>query len=174
MLAVAAALPVIAAAPSSGIAVGDKVTAFHPDHITGPHKGTDTCLPCTYGARPQVQVWLHGEDMKVVEPMAKVLNAKAVTNKNFKALLVFVTGDKAGTSKRITDMVAKTGYDQISTAILPKNSEYVKDYKISLDPEVTNTVFVYKDRTVKEKFVNWKADDKGITAFKQAVNKIAG
>ncbi len=29
----------------SGLNVGQGVTPFHPQHVTGPHKGTDACPP---------------------------------------------------------------------------------------------------------------------------------
>lgn len=29
----------------SGLGVGEKVTPFHPYHVSGPDKGTDTCPP---------------------------------------------------------------------------------------------------------------------------------
>lgn len=35
----------VAFAPDSGLKVGDHVSAFHPQHVTGPHKGTDACPP---------------------------------------------------------------------------------------------------------------------------------
>ena len=31
--------------PDSGLNVGEGVTPFHPQHVTGPHKGTDACPP---------------------------------------------------------------------------------------------------------------------------------
>jgi len=31
--------------PNSGLNVGEGVTPFHPQHVTGPHKGTDACPP---------------------------------------------------------------------------------------------------------------------------------
>lgn len=31
--------------PKSGLEVGQMVTPFHPYHVAGPDKGTDTCPP---------------------------------------------------------------------------------------------------------------------------------
>ncbi|HVL38404.1 MAG TPA: hypothetical protein VM328_03335 [Fimbriimonadaceae bacterium] len=44
---IAAALATLATTlgPDSGLNVGDPVTPFHPQHVTGPHKGTDACPP---------------------------------------------------------------------------------------------------------------------------------
>jgi hypothetical protein len=35
----------IPSAPESGLAIGDRVPAFHPKHVTGPDKGTEECPP---------------------------------------------------------------------------------------------------------------------------------
>jgi hypothetical protein len=32
-------------APASGLKIGEGVTPFHPQHVTGAHKGTDACPP---------------------------------------------------------------------------------------------------------------------------------
>jgi hypothetical protein len=39
------ALPALASSPESGLNVGDRTPAFHPQHVSGPAKGTDTCPP---------------------------------------------------------------------------------------------------------------------------------
>lgn len=31
--------------PTSGLKVGEMVTPFHPNHVTGPLKGTNACPP---------------------------------------------------------------------------------------------------------------------------------
>ena len=31
--------------PNSGLSAGDTVVPFHPQHVTGPDKGTDACPP---------------------------------------------------------------------------------------------------------------------------------
>ncbi len=41
----AALLGAVVSSPDSGLKVGDAVSAFHPQHVAGPHKGTDACPP---------------------------------------------------------------------------------------------------------------------------------
>jgi hypothetical protein len=45
LVGAAFALPAFAFGPDSGLAVGDMVTPFNPQHVTGPHKGTNACPP---------------------------------------------------------------------------------------------------------------------------------
>jgi hypothetical protein len=42
---IGAAIAACAFAPVSGLNVGEMVTPFHPQHVTGPLKGTDACPP---------------------------------------------------------------------------------------------------------------------------------
>ena len=77
----------------SGIKVGEFVTAFHPNHLVGPHKGTDACPPCTYGKLPAVQFWVNGDDTSNVEAITKLLDHRVGNweKSNFKAFVIFVT-----------------------------------------------------------------------------------
>jgi hypothetical protein len=45
ILTAAIAASAFVGGPNSGLNVGEMVTPFHPQHVTGPHKGTDTCPP---------------------------------------------------------------------------------------------------------------------------------
>lgn len=45
LLAAIVAASALSLAPESGLKVGDNVSPFHPQHVTGPNKGTDACPP---------------------------------------------------------------------------------------------------------------------------------
>ena len=45
LIATAIAGMFLVSGPESGLNVGDQVTPFHPQHVNGPHKGTDACPP---------------------------------------------------------------------------------------------------------------------------------
>jgi protocatechuate 3,4-dioxygenase beta subunit len=159
----------------SGLKIGDFVSAFHPNHVTGPHKGTDTCPPCTYGKLPAVQAWANGDDSKNVEAIARLLDRKVGNwNKSeFKAFMIFVTDEskKADTAKKIEEVAGKSGA-KIAMAWIGKDNEAVESYAINVDPAVKNTVLVYKDMKVSSKFVNLVADEKGMKELALAIDKI--
>ncbi len=169
---IALALPVMALAPQSGLNVGEKVSAYHPQHVSGPDAGTDTCPPCKYGNRPAVQVWLNGESEENIMAMAKALDSKvAGSKKEFKAFMINLTHCDACVDG--TKAVAKkSGLKNVAMAYLPKTDEAVKAYKVNTSADVKNTVFVYKNREVVAKFVNLKADAEGLKALSAAVAKI--
>ncbi len=159
----------------SGLKVGEMVSAFHPNHISGPHKGTDACPPCTYGNSPQVQVWVNGDDSKNVEAIAKLLEKRVGEWKTskVKAFMIFVTdgANKTATTKKIEDIVAKSGA-KIPMAWIDKGNDALKDYKVNAANDVKNTVMVYKGRTITTKFVNLKADQKGLAELNTAIDGI--
>ena len=174
-----AAIAVVAmAGVNSGLNKGENVTPFHPTHIVGPLAGTNNCFPCTFQARPQVQVWVNGDNAKNVITIAKNLDAAMDTKKSkeFKALIVLV-GDSASKDylSAMAKNVAKTEkLKNVDIAVIDKKDEAISNYKINLDGSVKNTVFVYKNWKVEDKMVNFVADAKGITALNSAINKITG
>jgi len=159
----------------SGLKVGDFVTAFHPHHLSGPHKGTDTCPPCTYGALPAVQFWVNGDDAKNVEAITKLLDERVGNwdKSKFKAFVIFV-GDpakKAEIAKTIDALVAKTNA-KIPIAWIERKNDAVGAYKVNTNTAVKNTVMVYKDMQVRAKFVNLEADEKGLGQLNTAINNV--
>jgi hypothetical protein len=172
---VALAVPAIAGLNlNSGLKPGERVSAFHPTHFSGPLAGKKACFPCTFQNRPQVQVWVNGDDAKNIASIATELQKQIDANKKseFKAMVVLVTNDEKGASEAIKSIVAKTGAKDVAMSVLPKNDDAVEAYKINLSGDVKNTVFAYKDWQVQAKMVNLKADSKGIAALDGAIDKL--
>jgi len=160
----------------SGLKVGEMVSAFHPKHVTGPHKGTDACPPCTFGNRPMVQVWVNGDELKNVAAIAKTLNAvqKEKSKSELKTFVIVLT-DPAKvkeTATLIEALAARTGANDVAMAYLPKNDGAIADYKVNIDSDVKNTVFIYRNRKVDTKIVNLKADEKGLAELTKSIEKI--
>ena len=170
----ATAVAAFAFGANSGIGVGENVSPFHPKHISGPLANSTNCFPCTFQNRPQVQVWVNGDDLKNVQAIAKTLNGAMEKNSEFKALVVFVTSKEnsekvAGAVKEASQM---PGLGKIGMALIDKNDDSISNYKINLGGDVKNTVFVYKNWKVAQKFVNLKGDDKGLGELNGAIASI--
>jgi len=159
---------------SSGLKPGENVTPFHPKHITGPLAGTDNCFPCTYQQRPQVQVWVNGDDLTNVTAIAKTLqkNISAHKGSEFKAMVVFVSNDAAKLAPALKE-AAKNGAPDVAMSVISPKDEAVEAYKINLASDIKNTVIVYKNWKVDQTMVNFKANEKGIAALNGAIAKIA-
>jgi hypothetical protein len=167
-------LPVFANGPESGLKIGETVSAFNPTHVAGPLKGTSNCPPCTFGSRPQVQVWINGEDMKNVvaisELLEKQVNAKS--DAEFKAFVMVLTDKPEETARALKEVADGKGFKEVGLAYLKRSDQAVKNYKVSLSEEVKNTIFVYRNKQVSEKFVNLKADEKGLESLNASIAKI--
>ncbi len=167
------AIPAIALSPvNSGLEVGEMLTPFHPTHVSGPDAGTDTCPPCKYGARPAVQIWANMDDAANLKALAANVSKKVASSKNeLKGFVVNLTHcDKCVDGTKAMAKEAKL--TNIGITYLKSDTEYVKNYKVNVAPEVKNTVFVYKDKKVVAKFVNLKADEAGLKQLNAAISKV--
>lgn len=160
---------------NSGLSVGEMVTPFHPKHIAGPDKGTDTCPPCKYGARPAVQAWVSpNESADVVAALAKTLSANVKAHKaaDLKGFMIMLTMCSAceGKASKFAD-TAKI--ENLGIATLSTSDGAVKNYKVSTDKEVKNTVFVYKDKKVAAKFVNLTNSPEDLAKLEAAIKQVS-
>ncbi len=178
-LAVPAALFAFGGA-SSGLKVGEMVSAFSPNHVTGPDGGTQTCPVCKYGKTPAVQVWVNGDKPENVSKIADALESsiKMEGPDKLKAFIIFVKPASVSTKAiegQLKMVAEKCKLKNVALAYVdgPK-SEFVGQYKINTSAEVKNTVLVYHDLKVSANFVNLKADEKGLKNLKGAMMQACG
>jgi citrate lyase gamma subunit len=157
---------IVAMAPNSdsansGLKPGEKITPFHPEHLSGPLAGTTNCFPCTFKAAPQVQVWVHGDTVENAVGIAKSLETAAGHHKTdgVKGMVVFVApaGKTDETKAMAKEVIAQSGVKEIAVAVIDAGHKAVEAYKINLGKDVRNTVIAYKDWTVVKTDVNVEA-----------------
>jgi hypothetical protein len=167
-------LPAIAGRAESGLKVGETVTPFHPTHITGPLKGTTNCPPCTFGARPQVQVWVNADNMMNVVHIARLLEKQVQANakSELKAFVILLTDKPEETGTFLKALAERIGAKEVGLAYLKNDDQAVRNYKVNPGADVKNTIFVYKNKTVSDKFVNLKADEKGLGDLSAAISRV--
>lgn len=180
--ALAAALAPVIANPSglkSGVEKGAGLPAYNPTHVTGPDKGTATCPVCKYPRNPSVQAWINTDSEKNVEALIGALEkaSRKYADKNFKAFVVFINpnAESAETLKsRLAKIGEKHNIEHVALTFLPgPDHSAVKGYGINTDPKVRNTIFVYRNRIVDAKMVNFDANEKGIAALHDAIKQVA-
>lgn len=160
---------------NSGLNVGEMVTPFHPKHIAGPDKGTDTCPPCKYGARPAVQAWISpSESHDTVAAIAKTLSAniKAHKDADLKGFMIMLTMCSACEGKA-NKFAESAKIENLGIATLSTTDGAVKNYKVSTEKDVKNTVIVYKDKKVSAKFVNLTNSKEDLAKLEAAIQKVA-
>lgn len=158
----------------SGLDKGENVSPFHPKHISGPLANSDSCFPCTYKNRPQVQVWVNGDSQENVMAIAKNLATAMDTHKKaeFKAMVVFLVEPSKmdATKKSMEKMMAAYKGNPVAISLLANNDDAVSAYKFNL--KAKNTVFAYKNWKVEGKMVDFKADKAGLEALNGVIAKI--
>jgi hypothetical protein len=173
-----AALATVAFAlgPNSGLKTGERVTPFHPKHVVGPLAGSENCFPCTFGNRPQVQVWINGDSDANVSTIAKTLSGAMDKYKKseFKALVVFVTSNPSDTklADKLKAVAKATKAEKVGMAIIGKDNEAIANYKINTDSSIKNTVLVYKNWAVVNNMTNFTPDAKGLKSLNMAIDAI--
>ncbi len=178
-LAVALA-PVIAnpAGLKSGVEKGASLPAYNPTHVTGPDKGTATCPVCKYPRNPAVQAWINTDNEKNVEALIGALEKASAkyADQNFKAFVVFMNSTREGADAikaRLAKIGEKHNLQHVALTFLPgPDHQAVKGYGVNTDPKVRNTIFVYRNRTVDAKMVNFEANEKGIAALHDAIKQV--
>jgi hypothetical protein len=157
---------------NSGLEKGEMVSPYHPKHVAGALKGTDSCFPCTYKNRPQVQAWVTNGDQKAIMAFAKNLDSAMgkYSNKEFKAMVVIVAPKSAQKMIEENAPMMQKAFKNVSISYLSPDDEAVKAYKVNL--KAKNTVFAYKNWKVEDKMVDVAADEKGIAALNGAIEAL--
>jgi protocatechuate 3,4-dioxygenase beta subunit len=162
----------------SGVEVGGTLSAFMPTHVTGQDKGTRTCPVCHYPQNPAVQVWVNTDTASNLDPLVTDLEMATAghSDKKFKAFVVFMnpkTLPDATMEKQLKAMAAHDKVSNVALTYLPNTKDSaVEEYAINTDPQVKNTVFVYRQRKVVAKFINFVADKQGLAELNSAIQKV--
>ena len=169
-IAAASVIAVAAYAAESGLKPGAAPGAFQVVDVTGPMKGQQLCYRCKFGAAPVVAAFINGDAAradKVVTDLQKIVDAHKT--QGLKSFVVFMSGPES------KDAIVKLAAEKkitIPLVFLPKGTkeEDIAAYKIN--PEVKNTVLVWKGMEVKGNFVDLDASgatapqvDKAVTAM---------
>lgn len=80
--------------------------------------------------------------------------------------------DGKSLSPKLASMAAKAKAKDVALAYISPKDYSLGAYKINLVPEVKNTVILYRNKRVTSKFVNIKADEKGLAELKTAVSEL--
>lgn len=173
LFSVCALTAVVLAAPlSSGLKPGEYVSSFHPQHLSGPDKGTDTCPPCKYGNLPAVQVWVNKEDPKTAAAITEFVNQEvAKSKKDLKGFVLYVLKDKdaAARAKQAAKQAEADGLVKVAIATVKPTDQAIPNHKINLKPEVRNTVLVYSKRKIVASMVNLKGTTQDLSRLRSAL-----
>ena len=148
----------------SGLDLGDNCPAFDPLHLTGADSGKQICPMCKYGYGQGVMVWFNHAGLDQLKEFAKTLETEMIQRgeKKLRVFLVYMNPYYNQNSTKGLEILrgklrkwcAEQGLKHVAMLWVPSpvDPETCGLYKIN--PEVKNTVFVYKKRKVITKWVN--------------------
>ncbi|HXL58468.1 MAG TPA: hypothetical protein VN958_19535 [Chitinophagaceae bacterium] len=150
----------------SGLSVGEYCPAFDPQFVSGPDKGKRKCPMCSYGYGQGVLMFWNNRDLTQMWTLLKNLDNKIVENgfDKLRVFAIYTNTEKANLNvveQRLTDGAMRHQIQRCGVAFIPTlaESEGVKEYKLNNNPEIKNTIFIYRKRKVVDKFVNYDNDD---------------
>ncbi|WP_425396326.1 YceI family protein [Aeoliella sp.] len=153
-------------APRSGLAVGESIEPWTPVHVAGPDKGTRTCPLCTYLTQPAIVVFAKDGPnterlLAEVEQLLAEHNAQGL--KGFVAVLDASPND-------LQQLATERGI-VLTSLCYPDDRTGKKDLAAyNVNPQVDNTVMIYRDYKVVANWVELDAAD--ASELRSAVEKM--
>ncbi len=146
----------------SGLSIGEDQPSFTPFHAYGPDKGSKACPVCKYGRHHGVIYFVGNHpDWADIRKWLAFLERESVSRgKHLKAY--FVYGNENGYSKdkrqeELERLGRELSLENVAVTFVPSLSDTGSEINLSrVDPSVGNTIVVYRNRTIIDKFVNLK------------------
>ena len=145
----------------SGLRIGSNCPAFDPVHISGPDAGRRACPMCKYGYGQGIMVWINNASLSPINTFAIKLENEIEKRglRNFRVFLVYMkpgSEDKNNAEEKLREWSNQINLKNVAVLMVPSSvdKETAGIYKINPSPEVVNTVFIYKQRKVADKFIN--------------------
>ncbi|MBD0276411.1 MAG: intradiol ring-cleavage dioxygenase [Flavisolibacter sp.] len=147
----------------SGLSIGANCPAFDPLHLSSFDIGKRACPMCKYGYGQGVMVWFNHANLEQMTRFIQKLE-QAMINEGEKKLRVFLvymnpmykgmsTEEAVILQRKIKDWCADQNLQRVAMVwVSSPVDESCREYQIN--PEVKNTVFVYKKRKVAAKWIN--------------------
>ncbi len=157
-----------AAAPQSGLQVGEKVPAYNVNDCTGPSAGKSLCYRCKFGARPTVNIFAREITPELVD-LIKQVDQKVAANENLKmaAFVVHLTDD----TEVSADQLKKVATENQGLKNIPltnyEGAAGPSGYKIGQDADITVLMWVKGEVKVNHAL-------KSADLNKETISKIVG
>ncbi len=147
----------------SGLSIGEDQPSFLPFHAYGPDKGSKACPVCKYGRNHGVIYFVGNHpNWADIRKWLVFLEQESVTRgKRLKAY--FVYGNENGYTKdtrqaELERLGRELGLRNVAVTFVPSLTDTGSEVNLSrIDPSVGNTIVVYRNRAIVDKFVNLKA-----------------
>ena len=150
----------------SGLPVGANCPAFDALHISGKDSGKMVCPICKYGAGEGIMVWFNHNGLDRLRYFALRLEKEMDKRgpDNLRVFLIYMNptwnlNDSTGLAiqkKKFTQWCRELGLHRLAFIWIPypTDSKTAGLYKINPDPQIQNTIFIYRNSKITEKRIN--------------------
>jgi protocatechuate 3,4-dioxygenase beta subunit len=164
----------------SGLEIGEDQPSFTPFHAFGPDKGTRTCPVCKYGRYHGVVIYVGNRPNWVnIEKWLKFLDDQSIYREQYlKAYFVYgneINYDFSGRKIELEKLGSKLNLQKTALTFVPSFRDMESEVNLNrINPEVENTIIIYKNRNIREKFVNLDPTPQNMFVLKNLFDKTEG
>jgi protocatechuate 3,4-dioxygenase, beta subunit len=167
-------------AKQSGLEIGEDNPSFIPYHAYGPDKGTRTCPVCKYGRFHGIIYFVgNNPDWNDIKKWLTFLEQESIArSKYLKAYFVYGNEKDYNKNKREKEL-EKIGLElnlkNVALTFVPSMTDKESEvYLNKINPNVENTLVIFKHRTIVEKFINFKATADNYKIISATLDKTKG
>jgi protocatechuate 3,4-dioxygenase, beta subunit len=167
-------------AKQSGLEIGEDNPSFIPYHAYGADKGTRTCPVCKYGRFHGVIYFVgNNPDWDDIKKWLAFLEQESIArSKYLKAYFVYGNEKDYNKNKREKEL-EKIGLElnlkNVALTFVPSMTDKESEvYLNKINPNVENTLVIFKHRTIVEKFINFKASPDNYKIISATLDKTKG
>ncbi len=161
----------------SGKKIGEDMDSFTPYHAWGPDKGTTTCPVCKYGRYHGLLYFVgNNPDWSEIKKWLKYLEQEGRNRKaTLKAYFIYGNTEQYDAAERretLASLGAELGLEQLALTFVPSFSDTKTEIdRAMINQKVANTIVLYRNRSIIDKFVDLKATRGTLKSFRIASTK---
>lgn len=147
---------------NSGLEIGEDNPSFAPFHAWGPDKGTKTCPVCKYGRYHGIVYYVgNNPNWTEIKEWLSFLEYESVKREKY-LKAYFVYGNEKGYSKtnrqiELEQLGKELNLKNTALTFVPSLSDTESEVHLNkINPEVENTIIIYRYRNIIGKFINLK------------------
>lgn len=160
----------------SGKNIGENIISFTPFHAWGPDKGTKTCPICKYGWYQGILYFVgNNPDWDNIRKWMTFLEEESIRREKYlKVYFIYGNENHYSKSSRISEL-EKLGneleLEKVALTFVPSFSDVKSDIHLNnINPEVENTLMIYKRSNVIDKYVNLKPSAENFKLISQSLD----
>ncbi|HZF66256.1 MAG TPA: hypothetical protein VEZ55_17325 [Chitinophagaceae bacterium] len=166
------------ASTNSGLLIGEECPAFSPQHAFGPDKGSKACPMCKYGHKQGVMAWVNTDDWSEMAKLAQFFETTIAEKgqDNIRAFIIYMNPSKLAPQKvavKLDELGKSAGLKSVALLYIPSPDDNKSSglYRINPNEKIKNTVLVFKERRVRDKFINFNASTDEFTQLTKNLSK---